>query len=405
MSIRPEVRAAAPSFVRLLLGDPNSSTKAANELAKPELWRQALALSAMWGLVPQFTKRLRPLWVRLDPDFRDRLQSANVAATAQSMLAIHSCSTVLERFERAGITAVAFKGIGLIGTLYGPGDRMMTDIDLLIRPRDVRLASDILRVMNFSSKMDSLQGYAYPVHEECHWIDKYGVELDLHWRIGATPPPEMTAEKILSRSDIVKTCNVKLRVPSPLDSIMLTIHHTYADFAPDGVVRGLCDLASWWNIHPRRWNISDAITHVQLCHLTTSCLALWRILIDLNSESPAREGALKLSELASKQQREDASRLKELFDIQLQEKTAGSDLLYFLVRPLPINLRIVQRIILHRIQSRGTNKFATAVHAGERQISDLANVYQLLYDLVRIYPRRRALYHALVRVNRRYEST
>ncbi len=403
MSIRPRTRAAAPLLVSLLLGDPNSAGDVAAELAQPELWRQALALSAVWGVVPQLVRRLRPFWADLEQDFRQRLQAAIIAATARSMLTVHRCSTVLEHFSKARIDAVAFKGVGLIGNLYGsPAERMVYDIDILIRGDDVGLAYKVLGAVGFSSGRDRLQNYVDPLSNWSLWlIDQHGIELDLHWGIGPAALAEMRPETILSRAEIVKTCGASLRVPAPLDSMMLTIQHSCAEFIPGPVVRGLCDLASWWNVQPERWNVDDAVKQAQVCGLTTPCIALWSILAHFDTKSRAKGGAAKILESASRQEREDARHLESLFQIHLRERIVGGDLLNALIRPFSIN-----RNILLRAQRRRSATMVLRERRRRRgEIPKFIVAYQFLYDLVRVYPRRRTLYRALVRANRRYAST
>ena len=390
-------------LVNLLLGDQRSARDSADIISRENLWYQAIALSAAWRVIPQVRKRIVTLSISPGPPAEQRLHIRSAEAAAQSMVILHRCSMIFKRLNSLNLSVVAFKGIGLIANLYdNPADRMINDIDLLISSNDFERVNKILKDMGFSPETDRLENETDFLENRCLCLtDGDGIQIDLHWTIGPIPRAGMLANDILKRAEIIKIYGTPIRVASPIDSMMLTIHHALQNnLAPFAAVKDLCDLDMWWSVQPQRWKVEEAIKHAQLCGLFEPCLALWKILTHSNSESPASEGAKELSLLGSTQENNDADRLEDIFWLQLRERMIGRYLLRVLADFSSINQFIVSRL-------RGGADNIFLKHYKSRQ--GLARFYltqalEFIREVVRLTPYRLTLYLALRRAHNRYSS-
>jgi len=112
------------------------------------------------------------------------------AALGFSLLQQAALGEVLDRLGAAGIEALAFKGPVLAALLTGdPSLRESTDLDLLVRPRDLEAAGRAVESLGYER--------AVPVHAraralhlrlgcEAPFVREDGIVLDLHWRLA--PP-------------------------------------------------------------------------------------------------------------------------------------------------------------------------------------------------------------------------
>lgn len=395
-------RVTSPRLVQLLLGDRKTAESAANHISDYELWRTALALSEDWRVIPQLGQRVNAFSPRIDTDIQQELRRAVLEATAQSMFTINRGSTVISALTGAGIRAVAFKGLGLLGNLYsGPGERTMTDVDLLIDAHKVASAYAILRGLGFSPETNRLEGYVDLFeNRSLRLTDIEGFQLDLHWAIGAASRVGITADDMLSRAEEVEMNGRSIHVASALDSMMLSIHHSLQhNFAPFASVKDLCDLAKWWSVQPGRWSTDAASRLAELSGLLRPCLALWGILENLDHEGPWREGVAKLISFATVDEQQDASRLEQLFQDQLAGRIVSPILLRVLMNPLSIN-----QFIMSRISNGEDNIHLTPYKELKWGLPRvyLTRALQLANELVHLNSRRVNIYRSLLRTHRDY---
>ena len=127
------------------------------------------------------------------------LKEAASAIAVRNLQAMAECRDLLARFEAANLPLLFLKGLTLGALAYGkPSIKSAVDIDLLIDPRDLRQATEILRESGYS--------VAYPPSEdgigewhrrwkESDWIKRDPpLQLDLHTRTADNPLliPEIT---------------------------------------------------------------------------------------------------------------------------------------------------------------------------------------------------------------------
>jgi len=401
----------AQALVHLVLGDAARRQAAAARLSQLGQWDHAVAVSIAWRVVPQVRRRLGDLANAPGEAAQRRLHDASVAAALQSTTLAHRAAAVLQHLDAAGVPALPFKGVAAIADLYGgPGRRMLSDIDVLVAPDQLRAACAALQELGFTPVVERFNEYvAYLEHRPYegalsgHYflvlIDADHVEVDLHWRLGTRPPPALEAGNLITRAVTAQLYRTTIRVPAPADAMALTAHHVLRDnFAPDTAVKDLCDLAAWWEAEGTRWRLPEVVRDVQRCGMAVPLLALWEVLASVDGGSRVGDGVDALAAACTRRERRDATRLASLFHAQATGGRLNPDLLR-LLSPMVI-ARFVRRRVQHRAQVDYFTRHIEAEMHLDPHRSYGERIGQLLRDVLRLRAGTFAAYRALLRVHR-----
>jgi len=105
-----------------------------------------------------------------------------LAASARNLAAGRQIQTVTNALNEAQIPSILLKGHALARTVYpDPALRQSSDIDLLVRPRDIPAAEDVLESLGYTSPAKIFHIYRYADHHENFFPPKKGLRLQLHW--------------------------------------------------------------------------------------------------------------------------------------------------------------------------------------------------------------------------------
>jgi hypothetical protein len=132
-------------MVRAPAGEENAEAVAAI-LRRQINWSLLLGLARSHGVLPLFHRYLRvqdrlPVPGRLRRQIREHYLSNSQRNLAKAGVLIR----ILHRLEQEGISAIPYKGPALAVMAYGDlGLREFEDLDLLVRPQDLRRAREIL---------------------------------------------------------------------------------------------------------------------------------------------------------------------------------------------------------------------------------------------------------------------
>lgn len=156
---------------------------------------------------------------------------------------------VLDAFDAAGVDSVLLKGPALVRMLYRPDEhRGYSDIDVLVRPKDLARARQALTGVGYRNSGDvtAVDDVAGILHAEM-WFrlveGESGVaqQIDLHWRLpGCEAPPDIVWEALAACRDRIE---LNERTASVLGREGLALHlatHA-AQHGPDGL-KPLADL-------------------------------------------------------------------------------------------------------------------------------------------------------------------
>lgn len=391
----------------LLLGGDARAHGAATEITKQRLWDNEIRLSLNWCALPQLRSRIASLEVVLESDARKTLADLSASTTAQSALIAHGTARALAALEDAGIRVAAFKGLGMIASLYQrPSERMLSDADVLIEARSFRAAVPVLARIGFfpdvsialDAWLDLLEQRVYPVHDFLDFADASGSRIDLHWRLRTPSPSGFPIAEIVGRAESRIFSGIGVRAVAPEDAILFTTHHLVRDkLAPRSAVKDLLDLKAWLDVRERRWKWDVLLKRSRSTGLTTSLLAALEILSRYDPEGASRGMAREIADASAADVRKTAERLADVFSLQLRRPM--SDVVVGLTAITP---SLARRFIVSRLRSITDPTYRAHKFAGDSAMPFGVAAREVWRDLLRLTPRRLALYRTLGTETRAY---
>ncbi|MGD1906790.1 MAG: nucleotidyltransferase family protein [Leptolyngbyaceae cyanobacterium] len=374
----------------LLFGEAAAVNAAAATIAADNRWRDLLELSFQWRVTPQLWQRLQSVKPGLPAEVRQEFSRLCRVIAVQSTTAAHRSVKVMQALEAVGIKAVAFKGIGVMASLYAkPSDRMVGDVDILIEPEALPAVFEALQPLGFTPVLpgelkDYLEYLEHRTRADNLFLifkDTSGFEVDLHWGLKATAGVEFSVAGILERGETVTLLQQPIPVASPVDAMLLSVHHSVRDdLAPASAIKDLCDLQQWW-MNRDRWQPDAVMQQAEKTGLLPALIALWQVLAGYDATHPAQAELGSLERELSPAIASQAQSLQTLFTLQLQ----GEDLNRDLVNGL--NWSTVVRFIRRRLQKGNTLTFDKSLwginHGGKFNLSKIRRLFQTLQGLDR----------------------
>lgn len=208
-------------------------TERVKELASGDLdWDYLLRMADRHGLQPLLYWHLNSVCEALVPE--PRLQHLRVAFQRVSALNIfltHELQRLLSLFAKNNITAVPYKGPALALQLYGNvALRQFSDLDILVHPRDVLRARDLLVAEDYLPLPPLTDGQqAVLLRTQCNLPftrDHNRLVVELHWTVSAPhfARPFETAE-FWGRLVDARLPDMNIKLPAPEDLLLaLCIH-------------------------------------------------------------------------------------------------------------------------------------------------------------------------------------
>jgi len=114
-------------------------------------WSAFVQFAALQGLGPVVYRRLRTCCPdRIPVKEMERLRVLHFANSARTLFHTRVLGAILYRMESCGVRAIPFKGPVLAAQIYGDANlRVSNDIDILVRRRDARAATEALAPLGF----------------------------------------------------------------------------------------------------------------------------------------------------------------------------------------------------------------------------------------------------------------
>ena len=392
----------------VLLGGKATAITAAREIEKRNGWPNAIRLSLNWHALPQLRSRVAALGIGLDDDSRTALANLSAASAAQSALVCHTAARALSALEDSGIRAAAFKGLGMIASVYqSPADRMLSDADVLIESNSFRSAVPVLEKNGFipdvsiplNAWLDLLEQRVYPVHDFLDFVHSTGTKIDLHWRLRTPASSGFPISEVLDRAEFKTVSGVRIRTAAPEDAILLTTHHLIRDkLAPRSAVKDLSDLGAWLEIGERLWSADILVARARATGLTISLLAALEILVRFDPKAGAALLAKHVSASSSPDELNTGKRLADVFSLQLQRGTM-SDVVVGLTAMTP---SLARRFVVSRLRSLTDPAYKAHKFAGDSAVPFHVVAREIFRDLFTLTPRRLVLYRTLAHETRGY---
>ncbi len=318
----------------------------------------------------------------MDAEARSMLDAMSARAAAETTLTVHRTVDIAGRLEDAGLPYLVFKGVGLIANLYRePALRMVSDCDVLIEPESLRDACRVLteagympeegfRIEDFDTWIAPRADLPRMVPQALIMTNAEGSEIDLHWTLGRNPPARMTAATLVSRAEKADLAGAQIRVPGPVDAMLLTIQHALRDwFMPASTIKDLCDLVAWCELDQPRWDPFEFAAAAKDALMLAPALAMFRLVASGSQSAAAHRSVEAIGAGGAVEAPKQAAKLLRLFDDQLRG-SLNPDLLLLLSAP---------GTAARALTSRGLK--------GKRRTHSPSNLYWFTRDLPAGHPR------------------
>ncbi len=159
----------------------------------------------------------------LDP----RLKGAYRSTWVQNQVLLRGYTSAVTCLNGVGITPLALKGAALVGWFRADkGGRPMHDIDLMVRPEQVPLASRALCDAGWRIKQEIPDGLRAFRREQV-FVNSTGIELDLHWHLLAEWCLPSHDEKVWGNITTESDRGLHCHVPNPNLMLVHLCGHGY----------------------------------------------------------------------------------------------------------------------------------------------------------------------------------
>jgi Uncharacterised nucleotidyltransferase len=176
-----------------------------------------------------------------DEQFEHLVAEALASGRRQSALLQMIAQLALDSLAAAGIRASLLKGPLLGEALYGdPARRSASDIDLLVEPKLLAHAVEVVRRLGYAAPGDRVDEHGLPLlHFALGHEDRELPPIELHWRIHWYESSFAT-ERLLAPLSQGGSWR-----PAPADELAALLLF----YARDGflALRHACDIAAWWD--------------------------------------------------------------------------------------------------------------------------------------------------------------
>jgi hypothetical protein len=215
-------------------------------------WDEVIELAQKHGVAPLLHRNLKARYADLQvPEaIQSRLRDTYRATGIRNTRIFAQLNGILKGFRAAGIDVVVLKGAHLAELVYEEvALRPMADVDLLVRPGDLRAATQLLRSMGYEqSGHDATRERApqEPIPENME-VDAFrkpgGLLLDLHYAIIIPKRMEkVEIAELWGRAQAVRIGGAEAYVLSPEDLLLHLCIHAAANHGFEVTLLHLCDI-------------------------------------------------------------------------------------------------------------------------------------------------------------------
>lgn len=169
-------------------------------------------------------------------DIAERVKTQALAHTVAGLRLINQTTDVCDLFTHGGIDFLLYKGIALsLATGRGSATRGAGDVDVLIAPRDVPRAHQLLVDEGFIPKIAFVpkpgplwKFWSYREREASY--HRGGISIDLHWRIAKDPRHSPSTDALLARKAQVAVGETILPTLDSGDALCVSAATAYLDY-------------------------------------------------------------------------------------------------------------------------------------------------------------------------------
>jgi len=239
-------------------------------------WNYIVECSAKQGISPLFYWNLKKVSNGKDVPFEvmKNLEKIYYSNLARNMLLYDELCKILKAFKRVGIETIVMKGAFLAEEIYkNIGLRTMSDIDLLIKQKDLQKAKKELTGLKYSTETDI---FPTKLHEQQHQMlsgeltfisQGKKIAIDIHWDIQPYQYSyKVDVNKFWNNAKPIKIAGVETLMFAYEDILQhLCLHidkhiilsSTFSYAPPAKPLRDYCDISeviTYYNAHFEPWH-------------------------------------------------------------------------------------------------------------------------------------------------------
>lgn len=133
-------------------GDDALYTELARQLADFNDWQELIAQAEIHGMAPLLWHHIQQSGVEIPVDVARILKGLYLRHRRNNQIHVQVLIEIVALLQTAGIHPVVLKGLGLAYSIYpDPALRPISDLDLLLRPDEIRPALELLRAAGCST--------------------------------------------------------------------------------------------------------------------------------------------------------------------------------------------------------------------------------------------------------------
>lgn len=217
-------------------------------------WELLLRMAGEHGVIPLLARRLERFEDSVPSYVLERLRIVARQSKLRNLTLAGELLSLLKLFERHDIPVVPYKGPVLAATIYGDlASRKPGDLDLLLRPEDVRRARALLLDREYEPmyRLETGQESALFRFEREYGLTHRdtGVDVELQWSV---MPRQFSfpldVEALRGRLQRVNFGGTEVRTISPEDLLLILCVHGSKHFWER--LQWVCDVAETLRAHP-----------------------------------------------------------------------------------------------------------------------------------------------------------
>jgi len=311
--------------MRLLVCGPSDLPVVVDAITARDGWPAVIGLAERWKVFPALSARTVVDRLPIPQDLASQLARNTAVQFFRTTVSMRAGCDALRVLTEAGIPALAFKGAAVLAHLHaGMRERMIRDVDILIRPDDLHASLPLLEAKGFRRCIGegSIEDYISFVEHSpgsagnhaISLVNRQDAAVDLHWKLGRFDPA-----RLLESAWTVEMLGTPIRVVRPAFGLLLTVHHALRnDLVPDEIARDLLDCAGWFRwmaAHPGEMECTrEEAARLGLAEVLGAMAVIVR---ELGGQAPEFLGKAPISRA-----------LADLYLRQLEEGPINTDLAY-----------------------------------------------------------------------------
>jgi hypothetical protein len=228
---------------------PSRKKRISQLLAGNVDWRYLLDLAEFHNVAPLVTYNLTANGFsnQVPQLYLKRMHQIYNATVYRNVILSHELRKILTTLGQYGITAIVLKGTILAEQLYGnPGLRTVADMDILVLPEDLSLASSLVVEMGYK-QLVTKQKHAHPFHVAYEKQGQFQFFIELHWDLEDQKLVSVARQEIWHRAQRLQTQGEATLVLSPEDNLLFLANHLSKQNSH--LLRSLCDVTELLRKH------------------------------------------------------------------------------------------------------------------------------------------------------------